>query len=216
MTPTREAVVLPVVFLTVSLLGGLRVGATTVLLPPSLFTLVLGILLVRLLFQSGAIAPERLVSPSRSHLANVNGFIVLVTLWAAAAQTFALLIPDSGVPRVAFNVYFLLLMLNTAAADPDRMRLLRSLAVTFGAAFVLKFVVLAELSAPGTGRLKRVLQVLLEGITLGTLTQEVQHPAAGYAALFAVGLFLIGIYLLPYREPRSKALRLPASATESL
>src|SRR5205823_8384531 len=103
-----------------------------------------------------------------------------------------LLIPDSGLPRIAFNVFFLIMLLNTAAAAPDRSRLLRSLAVMFGAAFVLKFVVLYELSSPGTGWLKRVLQAMLEGVTLGTVTQEVQKPAAGYLAFFTVALFLVG------------------------
>jgi len=146
-------------------------------------------------------APERLLSSSRTPLANVNGGIVLLTLWTAAAQTFALLIPDAGLPRLVFTAYFLLLLLNTAAASPDRPRLLRCLAVTFGSVFVLKFVVLSELSAPGTGWLKRVLQAMLEGITLGTLTQEVLQPATGYIAFFVVGLFLLAVFLLPYRQP---------------
>src|SRR6266498_4698700 len=125
-TPTREALVLPTVFLTATLIGGLRFGPTVLLLPPSLFALVLSILLLRLLIQSGALAPERLLSPSRTVLANVNGSIVLLTLWVASAQTFALMIPETGLPRLAFNVFFLILLLNTAAANPDRRRLLRS------------------------------------------------------------------------------------------
>jgi hypothetical protein len=71
--------------------------------------------------------------------------------------------------------------------------------VTFGSAFLLKFVILAELSAPGTGWQKRVLQVLLEGVTLGALLQEALAPINGYVALFAAGLFLLGVFLLPYR-----------------
>lgn len=201
MTATREAILLPLMFLTVALLAGVRIGGTIGLVPPSVFALVLGILLVRLLIQSGALAPERLMSSSRSAMANGNGAVVLFTLWAAASQTCALLIPDSGLPRLGFNVFFLILLLNTAAANPDRRRLLRSLAVTFGSAFVVKFVILHELSAPGTGWTKRVLQAMLEGITLGTLTQDVLHPAAGYVALFALGLFLAGTFLLPYRQP---------------
>jgi len=200
-TAIREALALPSLFLTVALLGGVRLGQTVVLVPPSLFALILGVLLVRLLIQSGALAPERLLSSVRTPLANVNGAIVLLTLWTASAQTFALLIPDAGLPRLAFNIYFLLLLLNTSAASPDRRRLLRSLAVTFGSVFVLKFVVLSELSAPGTGWLKRVLQAMVEGITLGTLTQEVLHPAMGYIAFFVVGLFLLGVFLLPYGRP---------------
>jgi len=203
MTVGREAIGLPVVFLTVLLLGGIRVAGTTALVPPSVFALVLGVLLVRVLVQCGALAPERLLAPSRSALANVNGFVVVVTLWAAAAQTIALLIPDSGLPRLALNVFFVIMLVNTAAASPDRVRLLRSLTVTFGSAFVLKFVVLYELSVPGTSWLKRVLQTMLEGITLGTLTQAVLHPVTGYLAFFTVALFLIGVFLLPNRAARA-------------
>jgi hypothetical protein len=199
-TAAREAILLPALFLTVVLLAGLRISTPIVLRPPSVYALLLGLLLVQLLVRSGALAPEVLLSSSRSALANANGVIVLLTLWAAAAQTIALLIPDAGLPRLVLNVFFPILLLNTAAANPDRRRLLRSLAVTFGSTFVLKFVVLAELSSPGTGWVKRVLQAMLEGLTLGTLTQEVLHPANGYIALFAVGLFLTGVFLLPYRR----------------
>ena len=201
MTAAREAIVLPAAFLTVVLLAGLRIGQTIVLRPPSVFALVLGLLLVQLLVRSGALAPERLLASSRSALANVNGSVVLLASWAAASQTFAMLTPDTGLPRLVVNVFFLILLLNTAAANPDRRRLLRSLAVTFGSTFVLKFVVLSELSSPGTGWLKRVLLAMLEGITLGTLTQDALHPVTGYVALFALIVFLIGVFLLPHREP---------------
>ena len=83
-------------------------------------------------------------------------------------------------------------------ADSRPTGLLRSLAVTFGSAFVLKFVVLYELSAPGTGWLKRVLQAMLEGITLGTLTQDPVRPITGYVAFLTVALFLVGVFLLPH------------------
>ena len=201
MTATREALLLPLLFLTVALCGSVRIGQTLTLLPPSPYALVLGILLVRLLIQSRALIPEALLSAARSPLSNINGGIVILTLWAASAQVFAVLIPDSGLPRLIFSVFFLILLLNTAAASPDRRRLLRSLAVTFGSAFLLKFVVLAALSEPGTGWLKRVLLAMVEGVTLGTLTQEVLHPASAYIALAALGLFLIGVFLLPWREP---------------
>jgi hypothetical protein len=76
---------------------------------------------------------------------------------------------------------------------------LRSCAVTFGSAFVLKFIVLAALSDPQGGRLKRMLLILLEGVTLGTLTQEVFRPVTGYVAFFTLVLFLVGLSLLPGR-----------------
>ena len=200
MNAGREAIGLPLLFLTVVLLGGLRVGATAALVPPTVFALVLGVLLVRVLVQCGALAPDRLVSESRTALANANGIVVFVTLWAAGSQAIALVIPDSGLPRLALNVFFFVMLLNTAAASPDRVRLLRSLTVTFGSAFVLKYVVLYELSTPGTSWLKQVLQAMLEGITLGTLTQDPLRPITGYIAFATLALFLIGIFLLPHEQ----------------
>jgi len=193
----REAVILPVAFLTVTLLGGVRIADATSLVPPSVFALVLGLLVVRVAVQSGTLVPERLLGPSRSALANANGLVVLLALWLASAQVIAVLIPESGLPRMLFALFLLILLVNTAVAAPNRTRLLRSLAVTFGTLFLLKFVVLRELSAPGTGGLKRVLQTLLEGITLGVLLQPPSHAAAGYVALLSLVLFLISLFLLP-------------------
>jgi hypothetical protein len=205
---TREAVVLPAALLTVLLLGSVRIGETTTIAPPSVFALVLGLLLVRVVVQSGALAPERLVGASRSPIENANGAIVLVSLWLAAAQVVAVLMPVSGLPRIVSGVFLLILLLNTAAAAPDRVRLLRSLSITFGALFVLKFVVLSELSAPGTSRLKGVLQAMLEGITLGALLQPPPHAVTGYLALLALILFLCGVFMLPSRLAQGEGLEL--------
>jgi hypothetical protein len=206
MTPNREAIVLPIIFLTVLLLGGIRVGETTVMIPPSPYALVLGVLLVRVVVQSGALAPARLMSSSRSELANANGVVVLATLWIAGSQALAALIPESGVPRLAFSVFFLILLLNTSAASPDRQRLLRSLAVTFGAAFVLKYVALHSLSAPAESAIGKAVVALLDGVTVGALIQHPSSPMSAYIALVAVALFLIGVLLLPHREERRTGL----------
>lgn len=215
MTAAREAIALPFLFLTVLLLGGLRIADTTQLVPPSPYLLVLGILLVRVVVQSGALAPEQLLSSSRPALKNVNGFIVIATLWVAASQVLAVLVPESGVPRLAFSVFFLILLLNTAAASPDRPRLLRSLSVTFGAAFILKFVVLDGLSAPAEGTIKRAVRAVLDSVTFGALIQDVPHPVTAYIALFAVLLFLIGLLLLPHRLGAAAAsLVRPTDATD--
>src|SRR6185503_4923382 len=91
---------------------------------------------------------------------------------------------------------------NTLAASPDRVRVLRSLMVVFGSAFTLKFIVLAALSDPAGGVVKRTLLAILEGLTLGTLTQTPFHPLTGYLAFFTLLLFLIGLALLPSRGGR--------------
>lgn len=201
MTATREAVVLPCLFLTVVLGGAVQPGESLAIQPPSLFALILATLLVAVLVQSGAFDPRQVIDASRSGLANANGVGLFASLFLASAQVFSLMTPGSGLPRMVLGTYFLILMLNTIAAGPDRVRVLRSLAVTFGAAFVLKFVILDALSDPVEGRFGRAVRLLFEGVTLGAVTQEPQHPAAGYLAFVTAGLFLVAVWLLPGRAP---------------
>ena len=201
MTAAREAFALPLMFLTVVLLGGMSPGPPVSFAPPPLFALVLAALLTAVLFRSGVLIPARLVHGSRSGLANANGLFVILTLFAATAQAFHLLTPSSGLPLLLFDGFLLVLLINTLVTSPDRVELLRSLMVIFGSGFVLKFVILAALSDPTSGRLKRVLLLLVQGATLGTLTQEPMPPAVGYIAFFTLLLFLIGVWALPATRP---------------
>ena len=123
-------------------------------------------------------------------------------------------IPESGLPRLICQVFLLVLLLNTLAASPDRVRVLRSLMVIFGSAFTLKFVVLTAISNPGDGGLKRVLLAMLEGLTLGTLTQTVVSPITGYVAFAVLALFLVGLSLLPARHPGGSALTVSNAGRE--
>jgi hypothetical protein len=143
------------------------------------------------------LAPERLMSASRSPLENLNGLVVILAAFFASTQIFNLVTPESGLPLLLFNVFLFVLLLNTLAGSPDRVSVLRSLAVILGSAFILKFIVLGALSDPGGGALKRMLLALLEGITLGTLTQAPLHAATGYVAFGALVLFLIALAMLP-------------------
>jgi hypothetical protein len=201
MSAVREAIVLPMIFLTVTLLAGVQLGPRVALVPPSLFALVLGTLLLAVLVRSGALAPDRLLHGSRSVLANANGMVALVSVFAAASQILNMLTPRSGLPLFFVDVFLFVLLVNTLVAQPDRVRLLRSLAVILGSALVLKFVVLAALSAPSGSRTARVLTALFDAATFGTITQEPQTPAAGYLAFFAVALFLAGVSALPAARP---------------
>ncbi|HYT68253.1 MAG TPA: hypothetical protein VEL51_17630 [Vicinamibacterales bacterium] len=201
MTPARESFGLPVLFLTVALSAGAEFGSRIVLTPPSLFALVLATMLIATLVRGGALAPWRLLHGSRSVVANANGFVVLATLFIASAQVLAMLTPRRGLPMLFVGIFLFVLLLNTLVVMPDRVRLLRSLAVTLGSALLLKFVVLAGLSAPAQSRTARVLAALVDVATFGTVTQDAQPAVAGYVAFFAIALFLLGVSLLP--RPRS-------------
>jgi len=198
----RESIMLPLIFLTVAFGGGLRVTAVSrqlVFLPPSLMALVLALLLLGALVRTGTLLPEVLMRPDRAPLANASGLIVLISLFAAAAQVFNTTTPESGLLQFIVNLFFFLLLWNTVAAQPDRRRMVSSLIVIFGGAFVVKYVVLAALYDPNGGLTKRVLMTMLEGVTLGGLTYQSPAPVTGYVAFFTVLLFLIGVTLLPAR-----------------
>jgi hypothetical protein len=204
----REAVLLPVIFLTVTLLGGVQLGPGIALVPPSVFSLVLGTMVVGALVRAGALAPDRLLHGSRSMLANANGMVVLVSLFAAASQVLSMLTPRSGLPLFFVDVFLFVLLVNTLVAQPDRVRLLRSLAVILGSGLVLKFVVLAALSGPSGSRTARVLMALFDAATFGAIAQEPQAPGAGYLAFFAIALFLAGVGALPAARPFSDSTAL--------
>ena len=197
MSAVREAIVLPILLLTVTLVAGIDPGPRITLAPPSLFSLVLATMLIAALVRGGALIPARLLHGSRPMLANANGAVALAALLAASAQVLAVVTPRTGLPLFFVDVLLFVQMLNTLVTQPDRVRLLRSVAVTLGSALILKFVVLSALSGPSS-RTSRVLIALFDAATFGSITQAPQSPAAGYLAFFAIGLYLIGIAMLPH------------------
>jgi hypothetical protein len=200
----REALVLPLLLLTVAALGGVRVTETgsLALMPPTLMSLVLAVVLVGALVRSRTLAPARLVNDHRTPLENSSGVVVLAALLAATAQVFSLVTPATGLLAFVVTTFFVLLLWNTLAVEPDRRQLLRSLLVVFGGAFVLKFVVLAAIYEPQGGLLRRVMLTMLEGVSLGTLGFVPDGPATGYLAFVTLGLYFVALVMLP--APRSQ------------
>lgn len=198
----REAVTLPLLLLTVTALGGVRVteAGALALVPPTLVALVLATVLMGALVRAGALAPARLVREQRTALENASGAVVLATLLSASAQVFTMLTPATGLLAFVFTAFFGLLLWNTLAVEPDRRQLLRSLMVVFGGAFLLKFVVLSALYDPAGGLLKRVVLTLLDGVSLGALGFVPDGTATGYLAFLTLGLFFVALVMLPGRR----------------
>lgn len=208
MTAFREAVILPWLLLTLALVAGARLDAHVALVPPSLFSLVLATMLIAALIRSGALAPDQLLHGSRTAIANANGAAVLVTLFAATAQIFAMLTPRTGLPLLFVDIFLFVLLINTLVATADRVRLLRSVAVTLGSALLLKFVILAAVSGPTQSRLSRVLVALFDAATFGSVTQDPEPASAGYIAFFVIAMYLVAVAMLPQRRAQG------ASTTE--
>jgi len=202
MTALREAIVLPLLFLTVALLGGLRVGAPVRFVPPPLIAIVVGLLLVAALIRASVLVPRDFVGGHRKPLEQASGLTVLIALGAASVQVFTLLTPDRGLLHLLFGAFFFIQLLTTLAGTSGRTALLRSLTVLFGAAFVLRYIVLESLYAPTGGTLAKVLTVLVEGVSLGALQYEPAAPATGYLAFLALALYLVGLFLLRAPHPQ--------------
>lgn len=198
-------VVLPMLFLTVALLGGLRVSAESyafVFIPPPLVTLVLAVLLALLFVRGGLIEFPRWASSTNSPLTNLSNIWMLLTLFFASAQAFNSVLPERGLLHWLFSFFFLWTLWNNLFSSFDARRLLRSLVVLFGTAFVLKHLLLASLYSPEGGWLKRVAGVLLQGASLGTLDTPSFAPASGYISFFTLAMFTAGLLLIPFAQQR--------------
>lgn len=210
MTAVREAIVLPLLFLTVMLLGGLRVATDVRFVPPPLAALVLGLLLLTSLVRASVFRPDALMHADRRGLENASGAVVLLTLYGASVQVFHLVTPDRGLLHLIFGAFFFVQLLSTIAGGTNRTGLLRSLVVLLGSAFILRWIVLEALYAPDSGLLKRMVTALAEGVTLGAFEYAPHDPFTGYTAFFAIALYLAGLALLsPATLARPGLVRVP-------
>src|SRR5678815_3858056 len=190
--------VLPLIFLTVALLGGLRVSAEDhkfIFFPPPLITLVLAVLLMLLFVRGGLIELRSWIAANNPPLQNVSYIWVLLTLFFASAQAFNSVLPERGLLHWLFSFFFLWTLWNNQFSSFDARRLLRSLAILFGTAFVIKHMLLASLYSPEGGWLKRVAGTLLQGVALDT---PIFAPATGYIAFFTLALYVTGLILLAF------------------
>jgi hypothetical protein len=194
---------LPSIFLTVALLGGLRVGADDrafIFFPPPLITLVLAVLLILLFVRGGLIQLQSWIAASEPPLRNVSHIWVLLTLFFASAQAFNSVLPERGLLHWLFSFFFLWTLWNNQFSSFDARRLLRSLVVLFGTAFVLKHLLLASLYGSSGGWLQRLAGVLAQGVSLGTLDAPMFAPATGYISFFTLGLYIAGLLVMSFNE----------------
>jgi len=201
-------VLLPMVLLTVALLGGLRVAAghrAFLFVPPPLITLVLAGLLMSLFVRGGLVRPARWVHGDQPLLVNVSRLLTLVALFASSAQAFNSVLPEQGLLHWLFCFFFLWTLWNNQFSPFDPARLLRSLAVLFGTAFVLKHLLLAGLHPAEAGWMGRVAAALLQGVSLGALDAPAFAPATGYISFFTVALYVGGLMLVPAAPPPALA-----------
>lgn len=191
-----EFIVLPTALLTVGLLGGLRIDAQTrqfIFIAPPLVTLVLAILLIALFMRAGAIEWRRWLTIEQPMLTNVSHALTLVALFFASAQAFNSVLPESGLLHWMFSFFFLWTLWINQFSTFDPRRLLRSIIILFGTAFVLKHLLVSAFYAPEGGWLRTIASAFLQGISIDVPRFA---PITGYISFFALALYVAGLLLI--------------------
>jgi hypothetical protein len=195
-----QYLVLPLIFLTVALLGGLRLSAVDnafLFLKPPLVCLVFASILLILFFRANLIKLKGWFSENFSSTKNLANGCVLITLFFASTQIFNSLLPEQGLPFWVVAFCFFWTLWNNLFAEFDTKRLVQSLGGMFGLAFFVKYLFLANLTAPAS---KNWIQGIFENPTQEAFTWLLDLPkfaiATGYIQFFALVFYLIGLFLL--------------------
>jgi hypothetical protein len=207
-----QYIFLPLIFLTVTLLGGLRVNATDdafVFLKPPLVCLIFATILLVLFFRANLIKLDGWFSEKFSGLKNVANATILASLFAASTQIFNALLPERGLPFWTFAFCFFWTLWNNLFAEFDTKRLLQSLGGLFGLAFVVKYLVLAGLTAPSSNSwIQGIFENPAQEAFTWLLDLPKFAPATGYIQFFTLVFYLIGLFLL---KPETIAMRVVRS-----
>lgn len=188
---------LPFIFLTVALLGGMRLGAVDnafLFVRPALVCLIFAAILLVLFFRANLIKLDGWFSEDFTTLKNAANGAVLITLFFASTQVFNSLLPEQGLPFWIIAFCFFWTLWNNLFADFDTRKLLKSLGALFGLAFLVKYLILSNFIALGN-------ESWLASLTKETFTWLLDLPrfaaGTGYIQFFALVFYLIGLYLLP-------------------
>lgn len=192
---------LPFIFLTVALLGGLRLtapGNDFVFWRPALFCLIAAAILMVLFFRAGLLAVDGWFSEDFSALKNVANGAVLVALFAASAQIFNALLPEQGLPFLVVAFCFFWTLVTNFFGNFDTRTFLKFLGAMCALAFIVKYLILLNLTAPAA---ENWLQGILQNPTNEVITRLLDLPrfSAGtaYIQFFTVAFYLLGLFLFP-------------------
>lgn len=195
-----QYVLLPLIFLTVALVGGIRISSETgelIFVVPALICLVFATILLVLFVRTGLIRISGWFGETRSALSNAANAAVLLSVFSASVQMFNSLIPEQGLAFWIVAFCFLWSLGMSYFAIPDPVRLIRSTTALFVLAFLTKYFVLLNLTSASSGSW---LQRLWDDPTKEAVTYLLDlpryAPSTGYIQFFGAALFLLGLFLL--------------------
>lgn len=198
-------VLLPIIFLTVALLGGLRLASLDgafIFVRPALICLMFAAITLVLFVRGGLIAIEGWFSEDRSTTSLAAGAALMLSLFAATVQLFNSLLPENGIPFYVVGFCFFWTLWTYLFAEFEASRLVRSLGAVLGMAFVVKYLLLLNVTAPAN---EGWLQGLLQNPSKEAITWMFDLPrysgGTGYIQFFTLVLYLAGLYFLPRSAP---------------
>lgn len=208
----RDYILLPFIFLIVTLLGGWRLSAGTnafLFLKPPLICLILAAILLLLFFRVGLIKIGGWFSESFSALKNLARAVVLFTLFTASVQVFNSLLPEKGLPFWIIALLFLWTLWNNLFSVFDARRLLQSLGGLFGLAFVLKYLILASFGAASDATwTQKILEGVTREATFGLFDLPKFSAGTGYIQFFTLVFYLIALFLLKPETTESENVKM--------
>ncbi len=197
----KTYILLPVLFLLVTLFGGLRFSAADgsfIFLKPELICLVFAALTMALFVRSGSIEINGWFGEHKPIVANAASTAVLLTFFTATVQLYNSLMPEQGLTFWVVGFCFFWTIWNALFADFDARKLFKNLAAVFGLAFAVKYLVLANLTAAPAGSWW---QRLFDNPGKEAFTWLLDLPsyssATGYLQFFTLVLYVIGLLLTP-------------------
>jgi hypothetical protein len=202
-------IIVPVMFLTVALTGGIRFAPESGelrFIAPQLVSVILASFVIWLFVRGGILELRRYVGDDLGLLENATGVVRLAAIYFATAQIFNAVTPERGLLNFCFNLFYFLIFWNNLFVVFNPVRLTKSLATVLGASFALKYLVLADLFSPSESWAKYALQKLMQTATLGTLEYDVFAPATGYLGFVSILLYILGLYLISPRVDRAEEL----------
>ena len=193
------SIVLPLALLLVTLLGGIRFSSGSIVyVKPALIYLIFGVGLMILFFVANLIRFDGWISERFDLTKNFINAITLLALFAASVQIFNSVIPESGIPFWIVSFCFLWTLWNNLFSNFDTKRLLRSLAAMFSLAFVVKYVILANLARPADqGWLDALINNPGQAAATWLLDILQFSAATGYLQFFTIAIFVIALWFFP-------------------
>lgn len=195
-----QYIVLPIIFLTVTLLGGLRLSIDNnafIFLKPALVCLIFATILLILFFRGKLLNLSGWFSEDFTTLRNIANSLILLTLFTASVQVFNSLLPEKGLPFWIVGFFFFWTLWNNLFIDFQAKRLLQSLGSLFGLAFVVKYLVLANLVSTGESTwTQKIIEGLMREASFGLLELPKFSSGTGYIQFFTLVLYVIGLILL--------------------